>query len=656
MTVDTQAVKKAVITPGIVTALVLGLIVGVVTFGIVLRPEVTLTGDSQFNRPYPLPHQYWATTDEFYVFASGGQQGGFYVYGVPSMKYLSEIPIFATDQAWGWTPENPEIRSLFTNPWTGEIVERGDTHHPSMSKTDGVYDGRWIFINDKMFGRVARVGLDTFRTEQVVWMPNITGGVHGFSVGPQTELAILNIEHEQVPDPVIQDHLGIEVDLINGPYIAGFNGIVIDGAPGGDGTMDVSWQVWGPWHHDMVRVGWGESDGWIINTAYNTERGMSSVPMFERENDYLYFWKRASIEQAIADGKYVTTEQAPDVAVVSWKDVEVYMTEIPLNPHGLDVSPTGKYILTSGKATTLIVAVDMNMVLEAIEKEDFQGEEYGVPILTTESVREATMDLGLGPTHIEFDDKGFAYIGFFVDSDAKKVPMGGPYTEKHGMEPWKVADVFPAHYSIGHIMIPGGDSAQPYGKYFIAMNKLAKDTFLPHGPLITESHELFSIGEVPAKMIDQMALGPESHYAQAIPVSLVTPNVLAVYSLPAQTEHPRVEYDYTNEVVNVYMDVVRSWFTPDMFTVPQGWHVNMHLTSQEQAMDITHGLAVDNYNVVTSIDPGEIKTIEFVADKEGVHWFYCNWFCSELHMEMRGRMIVIPQDEWSAEQEWQPAS
>jgi nitrous-oxide reductase len=117
-----------------------------------------------------------------------------------------------------------------------------------------------------------------------------------------------------------------------------------------------------------------------------------------------------------------------------------------------------------------------------------------------------------------------------------------------------------------------------------------------------------------------------------------------------------VEYDYTNEVVNVYMDVVRSWFTPDMFTVPQGWHVNMHLTSQEQAMDITHGLAVDNYNVVTSIDPGEIKTIEFVADKEGVHWFYCNWFCSELHMEMRGRMIVIPQDEWSAEQEWQPAS
>lgn len=656
MTVDTKTLKKAIFTPAFVTALLIGVILGTVIFGVIFRPADPFEGTTEYQRPFPMPHQYWATTDEFYVFASGGQQGGFYVYGVPSMKYLSEIPIFATDQAWGWTPENPEVRSFFTNPWTGEVIERGDTHHPSMSKTDGVYDGRWIFVNDKMYGRVARVGLDTFRTEEVVWMPNITGGVHGFSVGPNTELAVLNIEHEQAPDKVIQDHLGFDVDLINGPYLGGFNGIVIDGAPGGDGTMQVGWQVWGPWHHDMARIGMGVSDGWIINTSYNTERATSAVPMFGRESDYLYFWNIASIEKAIADGNYVTTEQAPDVPVISWEDVEVYMTEIPLNPHGLDISPTGKYILTSGKATTLIVALDFEMVLEAIENEDFQGEEFGIPILTTDSVREATMDLGLGPTHIEFDNNGLAYVGFFVDSDAKVVPLGGPYVEKHGMEPWKVADVLPAHYSIGHILVPGGDSAEPYGQYFIAMNKLAKDSFLPHGPLITENHELFAIDGIPtgtpAKMIDQMALGPETHYSQAIPVSMIHPNVTGVYQLPAETETPRVEYDYENQVVDVYMDVVRSWFTPDMFTVPLGWTVNMHLTSQEQALDITHGLAIDGYDVVTSIDPGEIKDLEFVADKEGVHWYYCIWFCSELHMEMRGRMIVIPADEWTTDMEW----
>lgn len=653
MTIDTKALRAEFLKPRFYTTLLIGLIVGTVLFGFAFRPAQVFEGTTQFQRPYPMPHQYWATTDEFYVFSGGGQQGGLYVYGVPSMKYLSEIPIFTTDQAWGWTPEDSAVRAFFTNPWTGEIVERGDAHHPSASRTNGEYDGRWIFINDKMYGRVARVGLDTFRTEQVLWMPNITGGVHGFSVGPNTELAMLNIEHEQVPDPVIQDLLGFDIDPINGPYVGGFNGIIIDGAPGGDGTMKVGWQVWGPWHHDMARIGWGVSDGWLVNTSYNTERALSSVPMFGREVDYLYFWNIASIEKAIADGKYVTTEQAPDVPVISWEDVEVYMTEIPLNPHGLDISPTGKYILTSGKATTLVVALDFDMVLEAIENEDFQGEEFGVPILTTDSVREATMDLGLGPTHIEFDNNGFAYIGFFVDSDAKKIALGGPYIEKHGLEPWKVVDVMPAHYSIGHVLVPGGDSAKPYGKYFIAMNKLAKDTFLPHGPLITESHELFSIDDIPAKLIDQMALGPESHYSQALPVSLIHPNVRGVYSLPAETETPRVEYDYTNQVVEVYMDVVRSWFTPDMFTVPQGWTVLMHLTSQEQALDITHGLAIDGYDVVASLDPGDQKDIEFIADKEGVHWYYCIWFCSELHMEMRGRMIVIPQDEWSPDLEWQ---
>jgi nitrous-oxide reductase len=136
---------------------------------------------------------------------------------------------------------------------------------------------------------------------------------------------------------------------------------------------------------------------------------------------------------------------------------------------------------------------------------------------------------------------------------------------------------------------------------------------------------------------------------------LITDKVKGVYALPAETEPPRVEYDYTNEGVTVYMDVVRSWFTPDMFTVPQGWTVQMQMTSQEQALDITHGLALEGYDVVASLDPGEIKDLEFVADKDGVHWYYCIWFCSELHMEMRGRMIVIPQDEWTPDMEWQPA-
>ena len=148
MSSTVSSFAKRLLTPPVAAALLLGLLVGTVLFGLVLTPTARgATGTAgEFGRPYPLPHQYWARTDEFYVFASGGQQGGLYVYGVPSMKYLSEIPIFVEDQAWGWTSEDVEIRKMMTNPWTGELITRGDTHHPSLSKTNGKYDGRWKIV------------------------------------------------------------------------------------------------------------------------------------------------------------------------------------------------------------------------------------------------------------------------------------------------------------------------------------------------------------------------------------------------------------------------------------------------------------------------------------------------------------------------------
>jgi nitrous-oxide reductase len=648
MAVDLGALRRSLLSPLSIVSLLVGLLLGIFVFGRALGPGGAVGVTGPYQKPTPMPHQYWKETEEFYVFASGGQQGGLYVYGVPSMKYLSEIPVFVPDEAWGWTTEDPRIREMLTNPWTGEVIERGDTHHPSLSKTDAVYDGRWLFINDKMYGRVARIDLDIFRTGQIVWIPNITGGIHGHNVGPNTKLVVVNIEHEQAPDPVISKHLGLEVDPIKGPYVAGFSAIQVDA----DGTMRNAWQVWGPWQMDMVRIGWGVSDGWIVNTSYNTERATSSVPMFAKEEDYLYFWNIASIEKAIAEGKYVTTKQAPDVPVVSWKDVEVYITPIPLNPHGVDISPTGKYMLTGGKATTLVAAVDFDKVLQATKEKRFVGEDFGVPILDPEFVRAATMDLGLGPTHIEFDDKGYAIVGFFVDSDLKKVALGPPYTDSNNGDAWSVVDILPVHYSVGHLVVPGGDMAKPYGKYVISMNKLAKDTFLPHGPLRTENHELFDISNAPAKLIDQMPLGPETHYSQALSVDMVSTRAKDVYQRPAEKKDPGVEYDYRNREVRVYMDVVRAFFTPDWFTVPQGWKVKIRMTSLEEALDITHGLAMDGYDVVVSLDPGEVRDVEFVADKSGTYWFYCIWFCSELHMEMRGRMIVVPEGQWSRDKEW----
>ena len=201
--------------------------------------------------------------------------------------------------------------------------------------------------------------------------------------------AIANIEFEQFPEfaEAIADGQ-FPIDPVTGPYIAGMSGIDI----ADDGTMTNAWQVWGPWNTDLMRIGWGESDGWIFNTSYNTERATGTVGMFARDQDYMFIWNRKSIEDAVAAGNYVTSTQAPDVPVVSYADIEVYAVKVPLNPHGVDVSPTGRYMFIGGKATSLVDVVDWDKVQVAIDEQRFEGEEFGVPILETDFVKAASMD------------------------------------------------------------------------------------------------------------------------------------------------------------------------------------------------------------------------------------------------------------------------
>lgn len=600
-----------------------------------------------YDRAYPMPHRYWHESDEFYVFASGGQQGGLHVYSIPTMKPIQEIPVFHPSASTGWTLANTKVKKMLTNPWTGEVITNGDTHYPVISKTKGVYDGRWLFINDKMSARVARVDLSTFRTSQIVWAPNVTGGMHGLHISPNSDLLIGSVELEQYPDKSIRDHLKLQIDPLEGPYVSCFSGFSV----AGNGMMENAWQVWTPWQFDVARIGWGEMEGWIVNTSYNSERAADFFGMFQREEDYVFYWNIKSIEEAVKNRKYVTTSDAPNVPVIAWKDVEVYAVPCPLNPHGVDVSPTGRYAVVGGKATTIVRMIDFQKMKQAIAEKKFSGEEFGVKIIDKEFVS-IDIDAGLGPTHTEFDNNGFAYIGFFVDSDVKKITLGPPYTERHKMEPWQVVETIPSHYSAGHILIPGGDTAEPYGKYLIIMNKLTQQTFIPHGPLMTENHELFNLESVPTKMIDQMPLPPETHYSQAIPVSVLAPMIKQVYEHAAEVPDPSVEYDYAAKEVRVKMTAVRSFFKPDMFTVPAGWKVKLRMTSIEETMDISHGFALTGYDILESLDPGEVKEVEFTAKRAGVFWYYCLWFCSELHLEMRGRMIVIPETEWSRKKEW----
>ena len=53
------------------------------------------------------------------------------------------------------------------------------------------------------------------------------------------------------------------------------------------------------------------------------------------------------------------------------------------------------------------------------------------------------------------------------------------------------------------------------------------------------------------------------------------------------------------------------------------------------------GIALYTLNIV--MDPGETKTVAFRATKPGVYPFYCTNFCSAMHQEMQGYLLVKPR-------------
>ena len=137
---------------------------------------------------------------------------------------------------------------------------------------------------------------------------------------------------------------------------------------------------------------------------------------------------------------------------------------------------------------------------------------------------------------------------------------------------------------------------------------------------------------------------PEPHYAQIIKADKI--KAIEVYP-KAENKNPNAIWDLKdarverkgNEVV-VHMAAVRSSFEPNRIEVKQGDRVTIHLTNIEQTTDELHGFGLNEHNINVVVDPGETKTIEFVADKPGVFPFYCTNFCSALHQEMQGYLLV----------------
>jgi nitrous-oxide reductase len=563
--------------------------------------------------------------DEYYLFSSGGHSGQVYVYGVPSMRHLSTIPVFTPYPGTGYGFDDDTKKMLGRFTW-------GDAHHPALSETNGDYDGRWLFINE-MNGRVARIDLRDFKTKEIFGpAPNISGN-HGSSfVTPNTEYAIMSSRFS-IPIP---KGTYAPIDKYATEYKGVAAGIKIDPK---SGAMSLGWEVLlPPFDWDLGDAGKGPSDGWFFLTAYNSERatGKLEVTASQRDRDYIVAinWKDA--EKHAAEGK---GDMVGGVKVLDPKKLPgfVYLMPCGKSPHGVDVTPDGKWIIGSGKLAGITTAFNFEKIQTAIRNKDFTGDEDGIPVLKYESIKDAEVQVGLGPLHTQFGPDNWAYTSLFVDSAIVKWKLGT----------WEVVDKVPMSYSIGHLAAAEGDTMHPKGKYLVGLNKLSHGRHLSVGPSQPESSQLVDISEEKMKLLYDAFTEPEPHYAQMIKADKLHP--IEVYP-KEENHHPLAVWDVKDagvtrqgDKVTVKAVLVRSTITPTSVEVKQGDTVTFALTNIEQTTDELHGFGLLDWNTNVVVDPGETKTVTLKIDRPGVFPYYCTNFCSALHQEMQGYLIVKPK-------------
>jgi nitrous-oxide reductase len=571
--------------------------------------------------------------DEYYLFYSGGHSGQIFVSGIPSMRHIATIPVFTPYPGTGYGFDDETKEMLDGYIW-------GDSHHPGFSETNGEYDGRWLFINDNANGRMARIDLRDFKTKQILKIPNISAN-HGSSfITPNSEYATMSTRMS-VPFP---EGTYADVDEYSTKYKGVVAGIHIDPD---SGEMTLGWEVLvPPFNYDLGDAGKGPSDGYLFWTCYNSERefiegGKLEVTASQKDKDFILMVDYREAEKAIAAGNFDTVKGAKVIDPVKAPGV-AYFLPLAKSPHGVDVAPSGRWIVGSGKLSPTTTVFDIEKVKQAIAASDFEETIDGIPVLTYESVREAEIPVGLGPLHTQFDGKGSGYTSLFVESAVAKWKLP-PYDDPSNMEQY-VLDKIPVAYNIGHLVSAEGDSVTPDGNYLVALNKLSKGRHLSVGPSIPESAQLIDISGDKMKLLYDAFTEPEPHYAVIIKADKI--DAFEVYP-KEESDSPHAVWavedariERRGNTVEVWMMAVRSFFAPDVIRVNRGDNVIVHVTNIEQTRDELHGFAINDYNINLVVDPGETKTVSFKADKPGVYAYYCTNFCSALHQEMQGYILV----------------
>ncbi len=597
-------------------------------------------------------------SDEYIALNSGGQAGSLPTYMVPSMR-LVRYPVNAARQPYnGFGYSKESMERMKTGFIDGAEILWGDTHHPGYSETDGIYNGKWAAINDKANPRIYVYSLKDWELKQTVINPIFRNDHGGAFFTPNSEYIM---EACQYPAPYDHKYHPLSEENFKNIWRGGLTYWKFDNDKGQiDMSKSFNFEL-PPYTQDLSDAGKEASYGWGFTNSFCSEMYYGGIesgrPPFEagcssRDVDYLHVtnWKKA--EELVKAGK-IGRKVIRGMRVITIEEAKkyglLYLVPEPKSPHGVDVNPTGEYIIVAGKLDSHAWVYSFKKIMKAIKEKKFSGtDKFGIPVIKLEDALHTSVEVGLGPLHNQYDKTpGVVYTSIYVDSRITK----WNYIEG------KVLGFVPSHYNVGHLVAAHGDSRKPHGKYLISLDKLSIDRFNPVGPLHPQNHQLIDISGDKMKVIYDMPLPlGEPHYTSLISFKFFKdietyPVGTDIYKYTgASTDYKSPYATMTGEEkvetkankVHVYATINNGKVTPGNIKVTQGQDVEIHITNLGQTKLDHYVYEVALYDQMYRWRPGETATIAFKAEKAGAYPLLLDKIHSPEGRSLVGYLTVEP--------------